>query len=147
MIQHAQGNILESQCDALVNPINCTPAMGAGLALQFREAVHGLYASHQALARAGAIQPGRLTLFHWAQRRQTIVGVPTKRHWKDRSLLEDVEAGILELRRLMDDTPALQSIAIPPLGCGLGGLNPKAVRSILEEAFRSSPKQVTLFGF
>lgn len=146
MIQHVQGNILESQCDALVNPINCTPAMGKGLALQFRHMIPGLYAHHRSMAYSGAIRPARLTWFECIPRRQLILGLPTKRHWRDAARLEDVRAGILELRRVLDATPALRSVAIPPLGCGLGGLSRSAVRELLEEAFHSSSKQIVLFG-
>jgi hypothetical protein len=76
--------------------------------------------------------PGRLHLFYSPERGQTIIGLPTKRDWRDNSRLEDVIAGLVELRKLLEDTPSWGSIAIPPLGCGLGGLDWKVVsREIL----------------
>jgi O-acetyl-ADP-ribose deacetylase (regulator of RNase III) len=146
MIQHFRGNILSSSCDALVNPINCTPAMGKGLALQFRQNIPGLYEHHQANARAGMIQPGRLTLFYVPARRQTIIGLPTKRDWRDLSRLDDVVAGIAALRTLLEESPTIQSVAIPPLGCGLGGLHWPTVLDHLNKAFEGTRKDVHIYG-
>lgn len=132
MISFVQGNILASNADALVNPINCTPAMGKGLALQFRNAIPGLYQAHQAAAKAGLLAPGKLHLFFSPTNRKTVIGLPTKRDWRDPSRIEDVESGLKALVELTQSSPALKSIAIPPLGCGLGGLRWSSVRSLAE---------------
>lgn len=73
MISFVQGNILASNDDALVNPINCTPAMGKGLALQFRNAIPGLYQAHQTAAKAGMLAPGKLHLFYSPSNRKPLL--------------------------------------------------------------------------
>jgi O-acetyl-ADP-ribose deacetylase (regulator of RNase III) len=67
-----------------------------------------------------------------------IINFPTKRHWKGKSRIEDIQAG---LRALVQEVQRLKlkSIAIPPLGCGLGGLNWNEVRPLIEQAFRDLP--------
>ena len=134
MIVFKRGNIFESSADALVNPINCTPAMGRGLALQFRMRYHGLYEAHREAAARGRIRPGELTLFQVIEdveeRPRLIIGLPTKRDWRDLSRLEDVDLGLQALANLIE-VKKIKSIAIPPLGCGLGGLRWEPVRDLI----------------
>ena len=106
--------------------------MGKGLALQFRNAIPGLYEAHRAAARAGMLAPGKLHLFYCSSKRKTIIGLPTKRDWRDPSRIEDVEAGLNALVDLVQSAPELKSIAVPPLGCGLGGLDWSVVRPLIE---------------
>jgi O-acetyl-ADP-ribose deacetylase (regulator of RNase III) len=67
-----------------------------------------------------------------------IINFPTKRHWRGKSRIEDIEAGLkalIEVVRRLD----IKSIGIPPLGCGLGGLNWREVRPLIEQAFAAVP--------
>lgn len=122
MIRMVDGSIFHSKCAVLVNPINCTKAMGAGLALAFRNYFPGLYEEHVRLANVGFIRPGGLTVFQ-GQEGPVVVGVPTKRHWRDPSRLGDVILGLRALRSFLEANDDLKSVAIPALGCGKGGLD------------------------
>jgi len=139
-IQIAEGNLLQARADALVNPVNCVGVMGKGLALQFKQAFPANFRAYQAACKAGHVQPGRmlihdngrLALPYW------IVNFPTKRHWRQPSQLQDVRDG---LSALVADAQRLgmRSIAVPPLGCGLGGLDWREVRPLIEHAFAALP--------
>lgn len=136
MITLKRGNILEAKADALVNTVNCVGFMGKGIALQFKKAYPENFAAYQRACRAGEIKPGRMFIHDRASLldKRYIINFPTKRHWRGSSRYEDIASG---LTALVDDVRRLgiQSIAIPPLGCGLGGLDWARVRPMIEEAF------------
>jgi O-acetyl-ADP-ribose deacetylase (regulator of RNase III) len=140
MIQITEGNLLQAQAEALVNTVNCVGYMGKGIALQFKQAFPANFREYEAACKAGEVQPGRmlihdngrLALPYW------IINFPTKRHWRAKSRLEDIRSG---LQALVEDVRRLgiRSIAVPPLGCGLGGLDWDEVRPLIEQAFEALP--------
>lgn len=136
MIAHASGNLIEADAEALVNSVNCEGYMGKGIALQFKKAFPENFAAYERACRAGEVRPGRMFVFSTGYMMNPcyIVNFPTKRRWREKSRLEDIESG---LRALVEEVRgrAIASIAIPPLGCGLGGLNWHEVRPLIERAF------------
>jgi O-acetyl-ADP-ribose deacetylase (regulator of RNase III) len=148
MIEHVQGNLLQADAEAQINTINCLGIMGKGLALQFKQAYPEMFRAYQRACRAKDIQPGRMWIFNTGKvtNPKFIINFPTKRHWRGRSRIEDIESGLAalinDLRRL-----GIHSIAIPPLGCGLGGLDWNVVRPMIEKAFEELPEvRVLLFS-
>lgn len=156
MITHTTGDIFRANVEALVNPVNCVGVAGRGLALEFRKRFPENFAFYQKACCEGEIAPGRVHLVarpfppvprtaHWPKR---IVNFPTKRHWRDTSRLEDIEAGLLDLTAAVRSW-GIRSIAIPALGCGLGGLDWSDVRPRIELAFVNaglSAVDVRLYG-
>lgn len=147
MIETTTGNILTADAEALVNTVNCVGIMGRGIALQFRKAFPENFKAYEAVCQRGALQPGQMFVFQTGQltNPRYIINFPTKRHWKGKSRLADIEAGlkalVVEVRRL-----GIRSIAIPPLGCGQGGLDWVEVRPRIENALTSVPDvRVLLF--
>ncbi len=147
MIELTQGNILKADADALVNTVNCVGFMGKGIALQFKKAYPENFDAYQKACSAGEVQPGRMFIFelHSMLNPKYVINFPTKRDWRAKSRYEDVGSGlkalIAEVRRL-----GIRSIAVPPLGCGLGGLDWRKVRPMIEQAFALLPKvRVLLF--
>jgi len=141
MIHLAHGDILKHEADALVNTVNGLGAMGRGNALQFRRAFEDNYEAYRKAAKAGEVVPGRMFVFDRATLEQPrwIINFPTKRHWKAGSRIEDVEAGLVDLVRVIRGQ-GIRSIAIPPLGCGLGGLDWAEVRPLIENALDAVPE-------
>ena len=141
MIHLAHGDILKHDADALVNAVNCLGVMGAGLALQFRRAFEDNYEAYRTAAKRNEVRPGRMFVFERSalESPRWIINFPTKRHWKGKSRIEDIEAGLVDLVRVIRET-GIRSIAIPPLGCGLGGLDWAVVRPLIERALASVPE-------
>lgn len=141
-VRVVRGDLFASGADALVNPINIAGAMGAGLALAFRRRHPGLYADYRARVAGGTLAMGEPYL--WQGDGAAVINFPTKRHWRDDSSWPDISAGI---GRLADLVPqwGLASLAVPALGCGLGGLDWKRTRPALEQALRAVPARVLLF--
>ena len=123
MIEHAEGNLLQADTEALVNTVNCVGYMGKGIALQFKQAYPENFRVYAQACRAKAVQPGRMLIFETGSivPPKYIINFPTKRHWRGKSRLEDIKSG---LAALTEDVKRLgiHSVAIPPLGCGNGGL-------------------------
>lgn len=135
MIEYKAGDILQGDAEALVNTVNCVGIMGRGVALQFKhEYPENFKAYEQACAR-GEVQPGQMFVFqtHQAINPKYIINFPTKRHWRGKSRMEDVEAGLKALVREIE-ARRIRSIALPPLGSGLGGLDWRDVRPRIEAA-------------
>jgi O-acetyl-ADP-ribose deacetylase (regulator of RNase III) len=140
MIEYKIGDILSENADALVNTVNCVGFMGRGIALQFKQTWPDNFKAYAAACRRNEVQPGRMFVF--ATGRLTpprfIINFPTKRHWRGKSRMEDIESG---LKALVEEIRArnIRSIAIPPLGAGLGGLDWGQVRVRIDRALREVP--------
>jgi O-acetyl-ADP-ribose deacetylase (regulator of RNase III) len=122
-IDFKKGNLLEANVDALVNTVNCVGIMGRGVALQFKNAFPDNFLAYKQACDLEQVQPGRMFVFETGQLNpRYIINFPTKRHWKGKSRIEDIESGLMAL---VDEVRRrhITSIAIPPLGSGLGGLN------------------------
>ncbi|MFP4204126.1 MAG: macro domain-containing protein [Opitutales bacterium] len=134
MIEYTKGNLLEDQAEALVNTVNCVGVMGKGIALQFRQAFPECFADYKQACDAGEIKPGYLHVHETGNflGPRFIVNFPTKRHWKGKSKIEDITAGLDALRSWIEET-GIRSIALPPLGCGNGGLAWNVVRKLIEQ--------------
>ena len=140
MIQITEGNLLQAEVDALVNTVNCVGYMGKGIALQFKQAFPANFREYESACKAKQVQPGRM-LIHDNGRLALpyyIINFPTKRDWRAKSRMEDIRSG---LDALVEDVWRLgiRSIAVPPLGCGLGGLDWNEVRPLIENAFAAVP--------
>lgn len=143
-IEFKNGDICEEKVEALVNTVNCVGVMGRGIALQFKKVFPRNFYYYTEACRRGEVRPGRmfvtetetsqLPLFDSKGDPKYIINFPTKRHWRGNSRIEDIKAGLEALTEEIRERK-IQSIAIPPLGCGLGGLRWNEVRSHIEKAF------------
>lgn len=134
-VRHVDGDILEAR--AFCNPVNLVGAMGKGLAAQVARRWPACLGAYRAALQTRALRPGTVS----AWRRNDggwILQVPTKRHWRDRSPLELVQASIRAIGPACA-RHGIPEIAVPPLGCGLGGLDPAAVRPLVLEAAAAHP--------
>ena len=147
MIEITRGNILEADAEALVNTVNCVGFMGKGIALQFKKAFPENFKAYERACRAEEVHPGRMFIHptNLLVNPKFIINFPTKRHWRGKSRLGDVDAGLKALVREVEKLE-IRSVAVPPLGCGLGGLKWATVRPMIEKAFAGAPNvQVLLF--
>ena len=135
MIRFTTGDILAEDVEALVNPVNCVGVMGRGLALQFRKAYPECFHAYAKACKRRDVKPGRMFVFETGalSNPRMIVNFPTKRHWRDNSMIEDIEAGLEDLAKVIHERD-LCSIAVPALGSGLGGLEWSDVRPRIEKA-------------
>lgn len=147
MIEYRTGDILKADAEALVNTVNCVGIMGRGIALQFKNAFPQNFRAYAAACRRQEVQPGRMFVFETGTftNPKYIINFPTKRHWRGKSRLADIEVGLTALIEEIR-TRRIHSIAIPPLGSGLGGLNWPDVRERIEAALRGlNDVAVTVF--
>jgi O-acetyl-ADP-ribose deacetylase (regulator of RNase III) len=141
VIRYARGDILNADADALVNTVNCVGVMGRGIALQFKRAYPANFKAYAAACERNEIQPGRMFVFDTGEltNPRYIINFPTKVHWRGKSRIEHIEAG---LDALVAEIKAreIKSIAVPPLGSGLGGLDWAEVKPLIERAVASVPQ-------
>ncbi len=136
MIRIAHGNLLKAHADALVNTVNTAGVMGRGIALQFKQAYPEVFRAYEKACKAGEVTIGKIFVCDvggLAGGPRWILNFPTKTHWKTRSRLPDIEEGLKDLVRTARRL-GLKSIAVPPLGCGNGGLKWKDVGPRIEAA-------------
>lgn len=135
MIRYTQGNLLEAKVEAVVNTVNTVGVMGKGIALMFKEAFPENFKRYEAACKAKEVQVGRMfvTERHELMGPKWIVNFPTKKHWRHPSKMEWVVEGLRDLHDLIR-SKGIQSIAIPPLGSGNGGLEWSDVRAEIERA-------------
>jgi O-acetyl-ADP-ribose deacetylase (regulator of RNase III) len=145
MIKLTQGDILKADTEALVNTVNCFGVMGRGIALQFRKAFPENFKLYKKACENGEVKPGKMFVYdlNRISNPHFIINFPTKRHWRNKSRFEDIESGLQDLIKIVE-WQKIHSIAIPPLGCGLGGLNWSEVHSLITEAFETLPDVTVL---
>lgn len=133
MIHYTQGNLLDSDAEALVNTVNTVGVMGKGIALMFKEAFPDNFRLYAEACRRGEVEVGKMfvTERHSLTGPRWIINFPTKKHWRNRTRVEWIDEGLADLRRVVRDH-GIRSIALPPLGCGNGGLDWSDVRPRLE---------------
>ena len=141
MIEPTSGDILAADAEALVNTVNCVGIMGRGIALQFRKAFPDNFKAYEAVCKRGELQPGQMFIYETGSltNPRYVINFPTKRHWREPSRLEDIEAGLVDLVRVVREK-RIESLALPALGCGLGGLSWDDVKPLIERAMQSVPK-------
>ena len=122
MLRFKTGDVLSEDVEAVVNSVNCVGVMGRGIALQFKNTYPANFKAYAAACRQHQVEPGRMFIHETNQLTgpRWIINFPTKRHWKSKSKLEDIQAGLKDLASQIDQL-GIRSIAVPPLGSGLGG--------------------------
>lgn len=135
MIEVKTGNLLEADAEALVNTVNCVGVMGKGIALQFKRAFPANTRAYERACRAGELHPGKVLVVPTENvvNPKYIINFPTKQHWKGNSKIPFIKAGLADLVAVIKHL-GIKSIAIPPLGCGNGGLDWSEVYPIIKAA-------------
>jgi O-acetyl-ADP-ribose deacetylase (regulator of RNase III) len=140
MIQFLQGNLLEAPAEAIVNTVNTVGVMGKGLALMFKKAFPQNFLRYAEACKRKDVRVGQMFVTeHLALGGpRWIINFPTKEHWRHPSQLQWVIDGLQDLRRVIE-IKGIRSIAVPPLGCGQGGLDWDEVRPEIERALGGLP--------
>ena len=145
MIEYVRGNLLDAPVAALVNPVNTDGIMGAGLAKQFKQKFPWSYTDYHAACNVRAVQIGKMFISDPGTptsacypRLQFIIHFPTKKSWRDPSRLSYIVAGLVDLVKKVRGFE-IPSLAIPALGCGLGGLQWTDVHPLIVDAFTQLP--------
>ncbi len=146
MIQYTDVSIFKLPVMAYVNPINCKGAMGKGLALDFKKLFPLNFSYYKKQCTARNVKPGTMLVYKTMLVKRSpnfIINFPTKDDWKNPSELQFIADGLKHLVQVCIEEN-ITSIAIPQLGCGLGGLDWEVVRPMIIEAFINQP-QITVF--
>jgi O-acetyl-ADP-ribose deacetylase (regulator of RNase III)/uncharacterized protein YwgA len=127
-----KGNLLNENVDALVNTVNCVGVMGKGIALQFKQTYPGNFKEYEKACRRHEVSTGKIFVYPTGALLgvKYIINFPTKKHWKEKSEIGYIRNGLDNLIEVIKDY-SIHSIAIPPLGCGNGGLNWRDVRPLI----------------
>lgn len=134
MIKYINGNIFDAEVEAIVNPVNCVGVMGKGLAKQVKEKYPGNYKIYERDCEYGIVRIGKMHQYFLGEDKlpNWIINFPTKIHWRDQSYINHIKFGLKDLVKVIKECN-IKSIAIPPLGCGCGGLNWNEVKIIIEQ--------------
>lgn len=136
-IRYLKGNVFEAKTQVVVNTVNCKGVMGKGLALEFKKRYPEMYKEYRRLCEEGAMKIGRLHLYKAV--RPWILNFPTKNHWRYKSKLEYIEAGLKTFVEKYKEW-GIKSIAFPQLGCQQGGLKWSDVKPLMERYLAGIPE-------
>ena len=149
MITVLKGDILKTECQVLVNPVNCVGIMGAGLAKKIKEIFPKTFEDYVLACKYEQIKPGVIkwhSSFDSKSPIRYIVSFPTKDHWRDKSNLIDIRSALKELKAtLAKCRRSIFSVAIPALGCGLGGLQWMDVKGLIEHELKDLTQDIELY--
>jgi O-acetyl-ADP-ribose deacetylase (regulator of RNase III) len=136
VITYVSGNLFDSPAQVLCNTVNCVGVMGKGIALEFKKRYPKMFDDYQSRCKAANVKPG--VPYLWENSETQVLNFPTKRHWREGSRMEDIEAGLQYLAAHYTDL-GICSIAMPPLGCGNGGLDWMLVKPLMEQYLANIP--------
>ncbi|SEL62697.1 O-acetyl-ADP-ribose deacetylase (regulator of RNase III), contains Macro domain [Chitinophaga rupis] len=125
--------MLQANVEALVNTVNTVGVMGKGIALQFKERFPENYKLYKKAAEEKKLETGKVLIIPTNRMDDVkwIINFPTKKHWRNPSKLEYITSGLDDLVKVINEYQ-IKSIAVPPLGCGNGGLDWKEIKPIIE---------------
>lgn len=130
MIRYEIGDMFRSNADCLINTVNCEGYMGKGIAYQFKMKFPENNKDYISACKTGKLHIG--SLHFYKEEGKTIINFPTKDKWRENSKISYIEVGLKELVRLLPEL-SVSVIAIPPLGCGNGGLIWQEVKPLIEK--------------
>ena len=146
MITYVNGNILEFNGEAIINTVNCCGVMGAGLALQVKKKWPECFKAYQTAFNNKQLSVGKMFVWHNIKAPpKYIINFPTKNYWGHKSKIEYIDTGLQDLVRQINQLN-ITSIAVPPLGCGHGGLDWSVVRPMIEEALVKVNSNICIYG-
>ena len=135
-ITESDGSIFDTRAQAIVNPVNLVGVMGAGLALEFKQRYPDAFRVYRSQCRNRQFNLGQVLVYYIYPKNtppmnpEMIIHFPTKFHWKESSDYGIIEEGLDALVSCINNN-RIESIAIPPLGCGYGGLEREAVKTMI----------------
>ena len=147
MIKFTKGDMMSSSAEALINTVNTVGVMGKGIALQFKESFPANFATYVKACKNGELVPGKLLVTkekNTAGEEKIIINFPTKKHWRYPSTYEYIESGLQALVDVIKKYD-IKSMAIPPLGCGNGGLKWDVVKKIIVNALQEIDAEIVVY--
>lgn len=152
MIKYIEdANIFDSRADAFVNPVNCRGVMGKGIALEFKKRFPESLIPYKQACDSRKLVPGKLLFVRliiqpdlFERKRPGVILFPTKDNWRDKSRIEWIEQGLAYLKNSYSKWN-LKSIAMPQIGCGLGGLKWEQVKPLIERYFNDDPVVIEIY--
>jgi O-acetyl-ADP-ribose deacetylase (regulator of RNase III) len=146
MITYRKGNLLDAPVEALVNTVNTVGVMGKGIALQFKTNFPENYKAYVEAVKNGSVQLGKVLVVPITQigKVKYVINFPTKGHWRYPSKIDWIASGLQDLKIKVNET-GIKSIALPPLGCGNGGLDWNLVRPLIENVLNNIDADVIIY--
>lgn len=142
MITLMEGSLFDVYSDIRVNTVNCVGVMGAGVAREFKQRYPAMFAEYAKRCRRQEVKPG--CPFVWTSGGTTIINFPTKNHWRRPSQYDYIENGLVWLSAYLSQNPDA-SIAVPPLGCGNGGLHWPTVLTMITDTLDGLDNEILVF--
>lgn len=143
-ITKLKGNIFNSKCDVLINPVNCQGFMGKGLALEFKLLYPNMMEKYIKYCENKALDIGKIALIN--ETKKKILLFPTKKSYSLPSKLEYIEKGLIKIKETYIEK-GIESIAMPQIGAGLGGLNWKEVEELIYKIFADININIEIYSY
>lgn len=146
MIKYTKGNLLDTNAEALVNTVNTVGVMGKGIALQFKIRFPNNYKIYRDACKDKTFKTGQVLVVQEGDllNQKYIINFPTKAHWKSDSTYEYIVSGLKALKQAIKEY-GIKSIAIPPLGCGNGGLDWNKVKVLIENELSGVDIEILIY--
>ena len=139
-----EGNIFKSNCQTIVNTVNCVGAMGAGIALEYRLRYPEMYAKYMKLCEENRIDIGMLWIYKSPDR--WVLNFPTKKHWKYPSKHTYLHAGLKKFVGTYKEK-SIKSIAFPLLGADKGGIPQEDSLNIMDSYLNGLDIDVEIYKY
>ncbi len=142
MLTYIKGDLFNSPAQVLVNTVNTVGVMGKGIALEFKNRYPDMFKVYQKECDNKSLDIGKLLL--WKNNEKWVLLFPTKKHWRSPSKISYIEKGLQKFVQTYESL-GIESIALPRLGCGNGGLDWNDVKPIMEHYLKQLPIHIYIY--
>ena len=143
MIYFKDGDIFKDTSEAIVNAVNCVGVMGKGIALKFKEKYPDNYIMYKTACDRKEVKIGKM--FIYKESNKTIINFPTKQHWRNDSKIEYIKEGLEDLVKVLQSLN-IESVAMPAIGCGNGGLSWDIVKKTIKEYLSDVDMSIVVYN-
>lgn len=132
----------DHQLTAFAHGVSCAGNMDAGIALAFKKRWPAMYEDYRARCADKRVHLGDVLV--WSDDKATVYSLAIQQHWKEKASLAALKRAVGKMVELAESA-RLESIGLPRMGTGMGGLDWNRAKSVLLDAGSASKVGLIVF--
>lgn len=144
-VDYVEGDLFDPNLgfDSIGHGVNCKGVMGGGIAVLFRRKYPLMYERYKRMCDERFLLPGQVMPYHLSTANFTIYNIASQYHPGSDAKISYLRAGLSYVDFHMKEK-GIESLGLPQIGAGIGGLTFEDVSDTIEEVFQNSSRKITV---